>query len=692
PGERMYKTGDRGYFRADGAIMFLGRLDDQVKVRGQRVELGEIEAVLATHSAIQNCAVVAHKGPNGYNLTAYYLLNGETSASDVTQVELRAYLGERLPEYMVPRRFIQMDAMPTTVSGKIDRMQLPEPNDDRPELEADYLAPTSVVEVTVAGIWQEILGVLQVGTQDNFFELGGHSLDATRIISRVNKELGLTLPLKTLFETPTVSGIAAAADKALQQGVTTEDKPIPRLPKQEYYELSNAQKRIWFQYNFDADHGVGFTFPTLLKGEVRLDLLERAFQAVVKRHGMMRTTFTEIDGVPYQVVHEEMPIPSSFDDLTHLREDEQKKHLAQEITRLWMQPYDLETGPLFRLTMYKLAEQEHLLLFSLHHIAYDGWSSNVMFRDLSLLYQAYLQEEEPQWPEPLQYVEFAAWQNDRLASGQLDAQLAYWEQQLSGDVTAPLLPYDFDTPPAKLDPNTVQEHTIGPELTRKLRELAQQEGTTLYVAALTGFKVWLSQTTGAKDVTVGVPTSGRVHRDLEDVLGLLVNPVVMRTDFWGNPSFRQALERVNRTALEAYANQEVPFDLILNGLRKQRADAGNLYSVVFVGQNAHGDAQEFAQEVTVQDVSLETFTQHVDREAVTIDDPSWQFDMHIEMYEGEDRLFFRTQFDPRRFKRETIADFLRRYESVLEQCVNDPELRLSKLEAEALEDMLDDLF
>ncbi|TCP59201.1 amino acid adenylation domain-containing protein [Tumebacillus sp. BK434] len=683
-GERLYKTGDRGFFRADGSIMFLGRRDDQIKVRGQRVELAEIEAVLATHPDLQQAAVAAFKRPDGYLLAAYCVLTDPLA--QVNTESLRAFMSDRLPDYMVPWRFVRLDTLPTTVSGKVDRKQLPDPGDERPELEEAFVAPGTHAERTVATIWQEILEVNQVGVRDNFFALGGHSLSATRIISRVNRELEVQLPLRDLFESPTVAGLAEKADRSAGAG----QAPIPRFPKRTEFPLSHAQQRFWFQYQFDPESmAAGAMNLHLLDGPLDAEQLLRAYRALTKRHSIMRTMLAERAGEgTLQIVHEEVAEPIRFVDLTELPEAERGNRLLRILADAKNAPFDLTRDFFFRACLLKLSDRQHVLLCNIHPIAYDGWSITVFFRDLAALYQG------AELPAALQYGEYALWQHEQLADGKLNGQKAYWLQQLALETGPPALTHDFAMLPEQTERVTDRRLTLGPALAAKLRVLAAEQGTTLYLTLLTGLKIWLALTSRQELITVCSPIAGRSHPDLESVLGLMVNPLALRTDLADNPTALQVLERVKETAFGAYANQDYPFDLILHDLRARRGGelGESLYNIVFVGQNAHLDAVELAPGVTLRYCSFEELigsigidpsaeqAQAAKERDDFADDPTVEFDLHIEAYDTEDSLTLVAAYNAKRFTSETVDRLLSEYESVLQQFANDCTLRLSQMQ------------
>ncbi|TCP53869.1 amino acid adenylation domain-containing protein [Tumebacillus sp. BK434] len=685
PGEVVYKTGDRGYYRADGSIMFLGRRDDQVKVRGQRVELAEIEAVMVTHPAVKECAVVAHKRPNGYYVVGYYESEPGLTASTEG---LREHMLALLPEYMVPARFVAMDALPTTVSGKLDRKLLPDPGEDRPDLEGALILPRTETERTIANIWQEILRLKEVGVYDKFFDLGGHSLDATRIMSRVNRELGTALPLRALFETLTVAGLAKRVDEVRNSGAQGRLKPVKKAPKRDRYELSNAQQRFWFDYVMHPESAYGPLMVSELHGALNVEAFLQAYAQLVQRHTIMRTTFLEAEGVPYQVVRDDLDVPCSFEDLSMLSEAEQQAKLAEHLGRVYRTPFDLINGPLFYSALIKLTGTKALWVRSTHAIVYDGWSSNVYMNDFAALYRAAVEGIDPELPDALQYVDYAAWQTLSLADGDMNEQKAYWLQRLAGAGSPPQLPHDFAPDEVERpEPMLTRHTTVEPELTANVRKLAQKQGTTTFLAVVAAFNIWLSRVSGTTDVVVGSPLTGRTNPELEPVIGVLVNPAALRTDLSGNPSAEQVMERTKTIALEAYANQDYPYDLLVQDLRPHRPESDPLYSIVLVGQNVHTGGFK------LHDLTAEQFAyEELLRDQMSLNEERYPFDLHVEVFEKGDHLWVRTNYNNARFTVDTIDRLLNQFLYVLEQFVTEPEKRLEQFELERLEDTLDDLF
>ncbi len=687
PEARLFRTGDLARYRPDGTIEYLGRRDHQVKIRGVRVELGEIEAVLAEQSAVREAVVTAVQREDGPVLVAYVVPagDGETLARD-----WRAFLRSRLPESMVPANMIMLEALPLTPNGKVDRLALPEPGLGRPDSEPERVAPRTPVEQAVAEIWQEILKRPDLSIHDGFFELGGHSLHATRVIAHIHRRLGVKLPLQALFEWPTVAGLSTCIERERDGGDRNAVSPIPRLPKQEAYEQSHAQLRHWFQYRFAPENGVGhFTVHEVL-GPLDVAAFQWAWQQIVRRHGAIRTTFEERNGVPVQIVHDEMEVPCGFRDLSTLSAPEQDRVLRAEAVREREEVMDLVRGPLYRLTLYRLDENRHLLFHSFHHIIFDGWTTNVMVRDLTEFYQAHREQREIQpLPEPLQYVDAAVWQNERLRRGEMEGQRQYWQQNLRGFSEPPRLPVDRVSA-QDAQPAGVVQLEIDPERTARLRQFAQEQGVTLFTTMLAGLKIWMSLVSNQMDVTVGTPFSGRTHPDLEEVFGLLANPVVLRTDLSRNPTGLEVLRRVTATALGAQAHQDYPFDMVLAEARQWLPLETPLYTVVFVVQNAQ-------HEVPLRnELSFRKFPEHEllrDRRVVDYDaDPTMDFDMHIEVFEEQDRLTIHNIYHGRRFRRESIDRFMDQYLLILDRLVTGPERRLTEFlldQLDAVEDLAD---
>ncbi|HEY0014879.1 MAG TPA: amino acid adenylation domain-containing protein, partial [Longimicrobium sp.] len=428
PGARLYRTGDLGRWLPDGTIEFMGRGDAQVKVRGFRVELGEIEARLAEHAAVHEVVVVARarEGEAGDpRLVAYY--TGEQAGA----AALRAYLAERLPEYMIPAEFVFLDALPVNPNGKLDRKALPEP--EYASAEESCLAPRTPVEEVLAGIWAEVLGLERVGVEESFFERGGHSLLATRVVSRVREVFGVELPLRALFEGPTVAELAGRVEEMRRAGLPVLPPVVP-TERTEPPLLSFAQERLWFLDRFERGTSYNLPFTLRLRGALDVDALERALGEIVRRHEALRTVFAEVDGSPVQVIAPSSGLPVPVKDLSHLPEETREAEVQRELVEEGgARPFDLSAGPLFRAALLRLGAEEHVLLLSMHHIVSDGWSMGVLYRELSALYEAYREGRTSPLPElPVQYADYAVWQRAQLEGEALDQQLSYWRERLAG--------------------------------------------------------------------------------------------------------------------------------------------------------------------------------------------------------------------------------------------------------------------
>ncbi|HEX2077189.1 MAG TPA: amino acid adenylation domain-containing protein, partial [Longimicrobium sp.] len=437
-GARLYRTGDRVRWNTAGAIEFLGRVDHQVKIRGFRIEPGEVAAVLLEHPAVRDALVVVREdGPGERRLVAY-------AAAEAPTAELREHLRGRLPEYMVPSAFVVLEVLPLTPNGKVDRSALPEP--EAGSGAGAYVAPRGAVEELLAEIFAGVLEQERVGVEDDFFALGGHSLLATRVVSRVREVLGVELPLRALFEAPTVAGLAARADQALREGSGLAAPPLVPVPRDRPLPLSFAQQRLWFIDRLEPGSAAyNMPFPLRLRGVLDVRALEQALEELVRRHETLRTVFARVDGEPVQVIREPAPVALEVTDLRDLPEEEREGEALRVVAEEAAGPFDLEAGPLLRSCLLRLGDEEWVLLFTLHHIVSDGWSLGVLVREVCELYAAFREGREPALPElSVQYADFAAWQRVWLTGEVLERQLGWWREALSG--APPLLEIPTDRP------------------------------------------------------------------------------------------------------------------------------------------------------------------------------------------------------------------------------------------------------
>ncbi|MBV8200733.1 MAG: AMP-binding protein, partial [Acidobacteria bacterium] len=632
PGERLYHTGDRVRFLADGRLDFLGRIDRQLKVRGFRIEPAEVETALAAHPAVAAAVVTAATEPSaagGKRLVAYLVPRPAAPAAAAPGGDLpaphallppapllRAWLGERLPEYMLPQRFVALAALPLTANGKLDRAALPQPRWDAEEPDSAeggggraWRAPRTPEEDVLAGIWAQVLGRERVGIDEDFFALGGHSLLATRVVSRLRATFGVELPLRRLFEAPTVAALARAVVAARRQpggsrhptgepaagaGARTAAaaSPAPAAsgrprPREAEPPLSFAQERLWFLAQLEPDNpAYNLPLPVALRGELAPAALAAAIGELTRRHEALRTRFPARDGRPWQ----EIAAPPAaatpalprlpMIDLHALPAAARPAELDRRLAAMAGRPFDLARGPLVRWALLRLlpaardaagAGPAHVLVCVQHHIVTDGWSLGVLLRELAALYDAFRRgRPSPLPPPPLPYADHARWQREQLDAGELGPQLAYWRQQLAGELPVLALPADR---PRRQSPGRGGQLTLAlaPALAARVAAYGRQAGATPFMTLLAAWKVLLHRLSGQDDVLVGVPIAGRNRLEIEDTLGFFVNTLVLRTDLGGNPSFSCLLGRVRETALAAYAHQDLPFERLVAELQPERS-------------------------------------------------------------------------------------------------------------------------
>ncbi|HEX6370148.1 MAG TPA: amino acid adenylation domain-containing protein [Longimicrobium sp.] len=557
-GSRLYRTGDRVRRRTDGALEFLGRVDFQVKLRGFRIELGEIESALRAHPEVGGAAARVRDEAGDARLVAYIVPRAPDAPP--AGAELRAFLRVRLPEYMVPSAFVALDAFPLTPSGKVDRAALPAP-DAKPEVRA-FVAPRTPREQALAEIWREVLRCGQVGLEDDFFELGGHSILATQVLSRVRRELGAELPLRAMFEAPTVRALAERLG-----GAAASDGPrLVRVERGGPVPLSFAQERMWFLQRMSPASGAYNMAEALaLDGPLDVEALRRAFQALLARHEVLRTRYPEVDGQPVQDV---LPPPPFILPVDDVEEGEVQARMAADARA----PFDLREALPVRARLLRIAPERHVLLLNVHHIAADGWSWGVMMRELTLSYRAFAGGGEPALAElPVQYADYALWQRAWLGGEAVRRERAFWRERLAGAPALLELPYDRPRPAEPDELGAAHHFAIAPGVARAARELARREGATLYMVLLAAWSAVLHRWSGQEDVVVGSPVAGRGVPEVEGLVGLFVNTLAMRTELGGDPAFRTLLARVREGTLQAYAHQDVPFEELVQELGVERS-------------------------------------------------------------------------------------------------------------------------
>jgi len=675
-GGRLYRTGDLARRLPDGTIEFLGRIDHQIKVRGFRVELGEIEAALRSHPAVGEAVVAAwEEAPGGKALAAYVVPREDAS---LDPVELRAFLGRVLPDYMVPPRFVRLDALPLTPNGKIDRSALPAPEREPAAATGDPGAPgapRTIVEEVVAGIWTEVLGVGAVGPRDDFFALGGHSLLAMRVISRTRQAFRVELPMRSLFDRPTLEGLAGTVGRLLRAGADEEaPPPIVPVPRQDAgLPLSFSQQRLWVLDQIDPG-SPAYNIPTALRLDGPLDVrsLAATFTEVVRRHGVLRTTFALRGDEAVQIVGDPLPVPLPVIDLAALPEavrERETRRLASEEAR---RPFDLERGPVLRVLLLELARHERALLATMHHIGSDGWSREILFREVADLYAAFSQgRPSPLTALTIQYADFAAWQRRWLQGDTLERQLAYWRQTLGGAGPVLSLPADRPRPAARRARGAVLRISLPADLTAAMRALARQQGATLFMVTLAAYQALLSRASGQDDIRVGTPVAGRNRVEVEGLIGFFANTLVLRAEIQPGLDFLGLTARVREAALEAHAHQELPFEKLVAELQADRAmDHTPLFQAMFV-MNPESRPTGL-RGVRVRPLASATETA--------------KFDVNLELTETSGGLLGTLEYDVDLFDRTTIQRLFGQYERLLAAVVAAPDRPLERVDLLSPED------
>ena len=659
PGERLYRTGDVVRFLPDGNLEFLGRKDQQVKLRGFRIELGEIEAALMSHPQVRHAvAMVRDEGAVEKRLVAYVVPRERGAILDTN--ELRTYLQAKLPAHMVPASWITLDELPLTANGKVNQDALPAP-ERRKEL---HRSPRTPREEALCAIFAEALSIESVSIDDDFFALGGHSLLGTSLVSRIRTTIGAELTLRTLFECPTVAQLAPHLDNAASVRPALRGiKPRPaRVP------LSYAQQRLWF---LDKLQGSSTEYnlceALALRGKLNLPALQQAIAALLQRHESLRTHFEEHGGEPVQVIEQSVHVPVSIEDLTHLASVSRQERLTAAMRQGREQPFDLSRGPLVRVKLVKMAEEEHVLLLSFHHIVCDGWSQGIFNQELFSLYEAFQQGREPDLEgSPIQYADFALWQRKMLQEDVLNPHLEYWKKQLSGIPEQLALPRDRPRPSVQTFRAEQCRVNLPSESLSALKNLSQNTQTTLFMTLLAGFAVLLQRYSGQDDIVVGSPIANRQDVQLEQLIGFFVNSLVLRVYVNSEQSFHHLLQAVRNLTLEAYAHQDVPFERLVEALSPRRSlNVSPIFQVLFALQNAPTASQQVTG-LEIEPLKLPGLLVH--------------FDLELHAREHDRNLELHWVYNPDLFDSWRIEQMARHYVRLLQAVAATPEERILELE------------
>ncbi|ASV39895.1 non-ribosomal peptide synthetase [Pseudomonas sp. NS1(2017)] len=654
-GARLYRTGDRARWSADGVIEYLGRLDQQVKLRGFRVEPEEIEARMLALEGVAQAVVRVCDG----QLIGYFTAQGELDEEAV-----KTALAAELPEYMVPALLMRLDAMPLSPSGKLDRRALPEPVWQVRE----HVEPETPLQQQIAAIWREVLGLPGIGLRDDFFALGGHSLLATQIISRTRQACDVELPLRTLFEASELGAFVEQVGLIQASGQRNQQTAIAKVDRSQPVPLSYSQQRMWFLWQMEPDspaYNVGGM--ARLRGVLDVGRFEAALQALIMRHETLRTTFPSVDGVAYQKVSPQTGLRMDWQDFSALSETERQPHLQQLADHEAHTPFNLETGPLLRACLVKAGEQEHYLVLTLHHIVTEGWAMDIFARELSALYEAFIDERDsPLAPLPVQYLDYSVWQRQWLESGERQRQLDYWTAQLGHEHPLLELPGDRPRPPVQSHQGELYRFDLSDDLAARVRAFNAERGLTLFMTMTATLAVLLYRYSGQTDLRIGAPVANRIRPESEGLIGAFLNTQVLRCQLNGQMNVAELFEQVRHTVIEGQSHQDLPFDHLVEALQPPRSAAYNpLFQVMCNVQR-----WEFQQSRQLAGMTVEYLAN---------DARATKFDLNLEVTDLDHRLGCCLTYSTDLFDEPRIARMAEHWRNLLEALIADPQQRLSEL-------------
>ena len=653
PGARLYRSGDLARYNGNGDLEYVGRIDHQVKIRGFRIEMGEIEACLQARDEVREAAVIAQ---DGTQLVAYIVASSTVVLQAQYLLGLKAVLQRSLPEYMVPNHMVLLDRLPLNNNGKLDRKALPRV--EAGDVQRDFVAPMQGLETQLAQIWQAVLQVEKVGRDDNFFELGGHSLLVLQVISRVRQQLQLELSVSNLFSAANLAEFAKHAAQANLSG----QPPLQRASDDQPRLLSYAQQRQWILWQLDP-HSAAYNIPAALrlKGPLNRRALRTTFAQLQVRHETLRTTFEQKGQQARPVVHVELPL--QFNEQP-INESAINTAVAAEIAR----PFDLRHGPLWRCLLLHVSAEDHVLVLTVHHIAADGWSMQVMVDEFSALYQAAVQERAANLQAlPVAYSDYARWQRDWLEAGEGARQLAWWRDQLAGSQAPLALPSELTRPVRRSERGASLALNVDRQLLAGLRERAQEQQVTLFMLLLASFQTLLHRQSGQSGISVGVPSAGRSRLETEGLIGFFINTQVLRAEIDGQQPFSALLQQVKQTALDAQAHQDLPFEQLVDALQPDRSlNHSPLFQVLYNHQQKLGASVERA----VADLQVERlhWQQH-----------TAQFDLVLDTQEQGDELDASLSYATDLYDEASMQRFAEQWLNLLRAVVENPQQRVAEL-------------
>lgn len=657
--QRIYKSGDLARFLPSGDVEFLGRIDEQVKIRGFRVEPGEVEAVISTYPGIRETVVVGRKDNHAPQELAAYIVADQT----IAEYELRDHMKKKLPDYMIPSIFMQIEKMPLTPSGKVSRSSLPQPK--RNLAAKEKVAPVTETEKSIATIWADTLGCERVGLNDHFFELGGHSLLAIKVISRIRNVFQTDLPLYTIFEFPQLSDFVTQLEAYLVQHESLVKESIVPVKREHYMPLSFAQERIWFFEQLrqgTSMYNISKAFR--IRGELDITALKKSCEQLIERHESLRTNFVDLNGLPMQVIHAHQPCPMQQVDLRYGDSGHREAELKALIAKEEQLPFDLAKDPLIRTTLYHLNDDEWVLLLVVHHIIFDGWSMSVLEQEWWEIYERC--RHDPAYQREalsLQYVDYAVWQRGMLQGALWERQLSYWKNQLHGKLPILQLPTDRPRPVEQSYRGASIRFTIDGGLSDRTRMFSQQENVSLYMTLLTAFKALLYRYTGEQDLLVGSPMTNRNRMEWEKQIGFFINTLVIRTGVSPELTWRELLSRVKKATMEAFSHQDIPFEKLVQELQLERSQGFSpVFQVMFSLQNAQSDAYQV--------LSLQF-------DHYELDNINSLFDLSMLVEEDGEEISVTIEYAADLFEQDTIERFARHYLQLLAGMLQQPDENLS---------------
>lgn len=663
PGARLYRTGDLARYRGDGAIEYLGRVDFQVKLRGFRIEPGEIETVLLQLPGIQQVIVLVHKDASGNEFLVAYLVSDQEPVMNET---LRTALKEVLPDYMIPTAFVYVDEFPLTINSKIDRKALPAP-DLSSEHDNPFVAPRDPMEEMLALIWINLLNIEQISVFDNFFEIGGNSLLAMQVVSHIRQTLQIDVTILNLFGTPTVAGLSRYLNDQIQAKEVTTVPALVTVEHSAELPASFAQRSQWFLHELDP-LSTAYNEPLIIRldGPLAFDMLQRSLNLLVQRHETLRTTFNSRDGQAVQIIASQLVVPVLISDLSHLTDVVREEQILSLTQQELHTRFNLVTGPLLRVRLLRLSELSHVLLITCHHIISDGWSVDILLRDLTTLYQSQVHDTLVSLPVlPVQYADYTLWQLQWLQDEFLNNHLKYWRQQLIGAPNLVTLPPDRPRPVVQSTNGAQQKVLLPAELLQDLKSLSKYEGVTLYMTLLAAFQVILMRSSNQHDIVVGTPVANRSHREIEDLIGFFVNTLALRVDLSDNPGFRALLARVRQITLEAYAHQALPFEKVVESLQIERSlSYPPIFQVMFVMQNMSLSKRQIDE--------LSWSPSHVES-------TSAKLDLTFTVQEEEQGLLTSVEYNTDLYDQSTIERLLMHWQGLLSSIVQDADQAINLL-------------